>query len=158
VRSAPQPLTDKLEKEWDRELFGKKGLATLLGWESQWTFLSKGTRAGFPDRTCCRDRVLFVELKRELTGRLSEDRNRQPGDAQVAWLDRLAKAGGEVYLWRPGDLDEIARILSKRWRRVDDTLCSTDAREDWEPRSLWIPGLGRADTTVQQTLQTKEAA
>jgi hypothetical protein len=160
-RLAPAiPLDEILERDWDRDLFGKKGLATMLGWESQWTFLSKGSRAGYPDRTCCRERIVFVELKRELTGRLSEDRKRQPTDAQVAWLDRLATAGGEVYLWRPSDLDEIARVLSKWWKHDHGTLVlpsGYSAEPRWTPNSLWIPGVGRADTTEQQSLLTKGA-
>lgn len=151
--AAAQPLHEKLEREWDRDLFGKNGLATLLGWESHWTFLSKGSRAGYPDRTVCRERIIFVELKRDLTGRLSEDRNRQPSDEQRAWLDRLARAGGECYLWRPSDLDEIGRILSLRDGRAR-------VRDCVQPKSLWIPGVGRADShdLEQQSLLAKGAA
>ena len=166
--AAAQPLTEILERDWDRQLFaaGKKpGLATQLGWESHWTFLSKGSRSGYPDRTACRDRIIFVELKRELTGKKSEDANRQPSDEQVAWLDRLAAAGGEVYLWRPSDLDEIAAVLSKRWRLEGDgslrnARLAIEGRQEWQPRSLWIPGLGRADShdNEQQTLLAKGAA
>jgi hypothetical protein len=126
-------LDDKLEKEWDSDLFGKKGLATLLGWESPWTFLSKGSRAGFPDRTLCRDRIIFAELKRE-------PKTATPvTPAQVEWLDRLAKAGGEVYLWRPSDLDEIALILAPHHPPT------------FTPASRWIPGTGRADSHTSST-------
>lgn len=150
---AATPLPEILERDWDRQLFAtgrRPGLAVQLGWESHWTFDSRGSGHGFPDRTVARDRVLFVELKRALTGRASEDRNRQPSEKQVVWLDRLAKAGAEVYLWRPTDLDEIARILSKRWRLEGDgswlnTRLSFDGRDEWRPGSLWIAGLGRAD-------------
>lgn len=72
-------------------------------------------------------------------------------------------AGGETYLWRPSDLDEIAIILGRRWepahrdgahRRVTDLW--TDTEGHWQPGSLWVPGLGRADTTEQlQLLTTK---
>jgi hypothetical protein len=138
--AAAQPLNAVLEREWDRDLFGKKGLATMLGWESQWTFLSKGSRAGYPDRTCCRERIIFVELKRELAVATPVT------DAQKGWLDRLARAGGEVYLWRPSDLDEVGRILAHR------------GRPDFYAATAWLPGIGRSDTTEQQSLLTKGAA
>ena len=85
-------------------------------------------------------------------------------DEQIAWLWNVAVAEGatwdigtdseesrpgvEVYLWRPGDLDEIARILSKRWDYSwgADPSLSTHIGDAWTPRSLWIPGVGRADT------------
>lgn len=149
-------LADKLEKDWDFDLFNaKKGLAPMLGWDSYWTFRSKGSRPGFPDRTVVKERILYVELKRELTGRKSEDANRQPSAPQRAWLDRLARGGGEVYLWRPSDLDEIARILGKPWgffRFVGGRFSfdkpphlATAADGAWVPRSIWVPGVGRAD-------------
>lgn len=166
--AAALPLEEKLERDWDRELFAagrKPGLAVQLGWRSHWTFNSKGSAHGFPDRTLARDRVIFVELKRELTGRKSEDANRQPSPLQVEWLDRLAAAGGEVYLWRPSDLDEIGHILSRRWTwqgtwhrdRLGRSLQSP-TQIDWQPASLWIPGLGRSDTQEQQTLLTTKGA
>lgn len=152
-----RPLHEKVEREWDRDLFGKKGLATMLGWESQWTFLSKGSRAGFPDRTLCRDRVIFAELKRELTGRKSDDYNRHPSSTQIAWLDRLARAGAEVYLWRPSDLEEIARVLSKRWAYRPGAHPVLMLRTEWfTPASLWVPGLGRWDTGEQTDLLKTE--
>lgn len=163
---AAAPLADKLEKQWDNDLFGKSGLATMLGWESHWTFVSKGSRAGFPDRTLARDRVIFAELKRELTGRKSEDANRQPTIAQIEWLDRLARAGGEVYLWRPSDLDEIARILSKPWQfqgwsrrlHASEGHGTDNQTAWWTPGSLWMPGIGRLDSHVQQTVDTEGKA
>jgi hypothetical protein len=104
-----KPLEDILEKEWDYTLFnGQKGLAPMLGWRLCYhTLRSKGSQSGFPDRVLVRERIIFVELKREKTG---------PTPNQVEWLDGLAKAGAEVYLWRPGDLDEIGEILSMRGR------------------------------------------
>jgi hypothetical protein len=160
------PLHEVLERDWDRQLFAagrKPGLATTLGWTSHWTFNSKGSAHGFPDRTLARERIIFVELKRDLTGRASEDRNRQPSEQQREWLDRLAAAGGEVYLWRPSDLDEIARILSKLWSyngHDPDRELSMLHRHDeppWRPRSLWIGGIGRADTLAQPTLEQAAA-
>jgi hypothetical protein len=148
------PLGDVLEDDWDRQLFrGPKALAVQLGWFSYHTLRSRGSRAGYPDRTLVRDRILFVELKREKTG---------PTDEQVEWLDKLATAGGEVYLWRPSDLDEIARVLSGRWHHQIGAcaLYSPETKSGFTPDSLWIPGVGRADTHhhEQQSLLTKGAA
>jgi hypothetical protein len=113
-----KPLEDVLEKDWDHTLFNsQKGLAPMLGWRLCYhTLRSKGSQSGFPDRVLVRERVIFVELKRELTGKASVDRDRQPTEHQREWLDGLAKAGAETYLWRPGDLDEIGEILSMRGR------------------------------------------
>jgi hypothetical protein len=157
-------LVAVLERDWDRQLFAagrKPGLATQLGWRSHWTFNSKGSAHGFPDRTLARDRIVFAELKRELTGRKSEDANRQPSPHQIDWLDKLAAAGAEVYLWRPSDLDEIALVLAGRAAMFDAATGSLKQRGGWwQPRSLWIPGIGRADSRheEQQTLLSKGAA
>lgn len=68
---------------------------------------SQHSVGGFPDLVLVREiprspRILFAELKRE-KGR---------GTAQqVGWLDALHNTGGEVFLWRPSDSDEIDRIL-----------------------------------------------
>ena len=139
-----KPLADVLEDEWDRQLFrGPNALATMLGWTSYHTLRSRGSKAGYPDRTCVRDRILFAELKREKT---------QPTRDQVRWLDRLAQAGGEVYLWRPSDLDEAAVILGRRWRLThtpagDPVLRSTSRDETLAAASAWLPGVGRRDST-----------
>lgn len=140
------PLADILEDAWDAQLFrGKNALAVQLGWTSYHVLRSKGSRAGYPDRTLVRDRIVFAELKREKTAPTAE---------QVEWLDKLAQAGGEVYLWRPSDLDEVARILSGRWRHQIGAcaLYSPDTKSGFTPRSLWIPGTGRADTATQAQL------
>lgn len=148
------PLADILENDWDAQLFrGPKALAVLLGWTSYHTLRSKGSRTGYPDRTLVRERIVFAELKREKTG---------PSPEQIEWLDRLAKAGGEAYLWRPSDLDDVARILSGRWLFKADSEDRYGLEQPgvwWRPASLWIPGVGRADTHVneQQTLLTKGA-
>jgi len=126
------PLRDLTEKAWDAQLFAReKGLASMLGWLSYHTLRSKGSQPGYPDRTLARDRIVFAELKAE-GGRLS--------DRQRAWLDRLAAAGGEVYLWRPGDLDDVGRVLSKRWMFVPSghgRPVLLDGFEMWTPPCLW---------------------
>jgi hypothetical protein len=80
-------------------------LARQLGWLRYHTYRSERSQPGFPDEVLVRDRVLFVELKRE-GGRLSP--------SQELWQRRLRDAGAETYVWRPADLDEIASVLSRR--------------------------------------------
>jgi hypothetical protein len=153
VALAPaKPLDEILEKEWDSTLFkSKEGLAPMLGWRLCYhTLRSRGSKAGFPDRVLVRDRVIYAELKRE-------KRVATPiTPEQREWLDALAKTGGEVYLWRPSDLDEIAQILSKRWQVVPTgtqgagglvALGDSPRRVGalWVPDSLWLPGIGRRD-------------
>lgn len=127
-----QPLDDMLEKEWDATLFNtKNGLAAVLGWKLAYhTLRSKGSRSGFPDQVLVRDRVIFAELKRE-KGAVTT--------AQREWLDGLAAAGAEVYVWRPSDLDEIGRILSKRWKFDGHYLRLAEGSFEttWLPTSLW---------------------
>jgi hypothetical protein len=80
----------------------------MLGWRLCYhTLRSKGSQSGFPDRVLVRERVIFAELKRE---------KGKPTDSQIEWLDQLAFAGAEVYLWRPSDLEEIGQILATRHR------------------------------------------
>lgn len=142
MRRAPAPLSDLTEKEWDAQLFNReRGLAPSLGWGLTYhTLRSKGSQPGFPDRVLVRERVIFAELKRE---------GAKPTERQVAWLDGLAGAGQEVYLWRPSDLDEVGKILSRRWQVAPVGLhprpCLTaEGFELLEPASMWLVG-GRAD-------------
>lgn len=149
TRGVPKRPQDMTEKEWDYSLFAvgnRHAIAPMLGWTSYHTLRSKGSRAGFPDRTLYRDRIIFAELKKH---------GGKPTDEQVKWLDGLARAGGEVYVWTPLDFDEIGRILGRRWRRravpqrigeeeVSVPVLCFDA-EDWTPASIWVPGFGRAE-------------
>jgi hypothetical protein len=137
-----KPDAEILEKEWDATLFNsKRGLAPATGWKLLYhTLRSKGSRSGFPDRVLVRDRVIFAELKREKT---------KPTDEQKAWLDGLARAGAETYLWIPSDLNEIGRILGPRWAFISypatDLPHLASLEGPWRPASLWLPGVGRAD-------------
>lgn len=140
-RGSPVRLDDVLEKTWDQQLFAsQKGLAPSLGWTTYHVLRSRGSKAGYPDRTLCRERIVFAELKREKT---------KPTDEQTRWLTLLAKAGGEVYLWRPSDLDEIGVILGRRWMfRPGELFFAVTAEQRtnaWTPGSLWLPGGHRAD-------------
>jgi hypothetical protein len=75
-------------------------------------------------------------LKREKT---------KPTPDQVEWLDRLSRAGGECYLWRPSDLEEIAVVLGKPWLLIVGELWTPDGKSHLAPGSMWIPGAGRRD-------------
>lgn len=60
---------------------------------------------GFPDLVLVRERVVVAELKAR-RGKVS--------DQQQAWLEAFGRAGVEVYVWRPADLDEVQAVLSRR--------------------------------------------
>jgi hypothetical protein len=88
-------------------------LAKLLRWTSThfrpartshgWRTPVSGDGAGFPDILLIRrDRLVVAELKAR-RGRLTHE--------QLAWLDLFRGTGAEAYVWRPADLDDIARIL-----------------------------------------------
>lgn len=62
---------------------------------------------GFPDLILVRDRIVAAELKAP-RGTLRDD--------QRVWLDRLAIAGVETYLWRPRDWPIIEQVLAVRPR------------------------------------------
>ena len=60
---------------------------------------------GFPDLVLAhpgQKRVIFAELKSE-KGLVTK--------YQQEWLDTLDACGQEVYLWGPGDIENIARLL-----------------------------------------------
>lgn len=132
-QSIAKALADLTEKEWDAQIFNtQKGLAPMLGWRLNYhTLRSKGSRSGFPDRVLVRDRIIYAEMKTE-TGK--------PSDKQVEFLDALARAGGEVYLWRPSDFEEIGRILSKRWIKdaMSQGIFLPGDGVRWIPGSMWI--------------------
>jgi VRR-NUC domain-containing protein len=106
VRSFAPPIAELDERTFESQVVGTKtnpGVARIVGWKAYHTLRSKGSEAGFPDWTLVRDRVIFLELKRE-TGVLS--------DAQRSWLGALLDAGAEAYVIRPSQLDVFARILA----------------------------------------------
>ena len=85
------------------------GLAEMLGYAWYHTYRSTRSPAGFPDLVLVRPagrgrsgRVIFAELKAQ---------RRTVTLAQRTWLATLAEAGAEAYLWRPSDLQSIARTL-----------------------------------------------
>ncbi len=71
---------------------------TAQGWRTAMT----GDK-GFPDIVAARDGVhVFAELKTD-KGRLSHE--------QANWLDNLKGNGQHVYLWRPGDWEQIVDVF-----------------------------------------------
>lgn len=108
MRAPPLPLADLTEKQFEQQLIGTRsqpGIARVLGWKAYHTLRSKGSEPGFPDWTLARDRIVFLELKRE-KGVVS--------DAQREWIAAISAAGAEAYVVRPKDLDDITQILRQR--------------------------------------------
>lgn len=113
-------LVDLLERDWQTQVIGtaaKPGLARQLGWRVYHTLRSTGSQAGYPDWTLVRERVVFLELKRE-KGRATE--------AQRDWLRALTDAGAEVYLARPRHLAAIGAVLGRRGRLAPGERADVD--------------------------------
>ncbi len=98
------------EREFMRQVLD---LARVLSWRVAhfraaetshgWRTPVQADGAGFPDLVLVRgDRLLFVELKSE-AGKLAT--------AQVDWIAALDRAGCEVFVWRPSDLEYLANVL-----------------------------------------------
>lgn len=90
------------EKVWQAQVCH---LAHTCHWSWYHTHDSRRSQPGFPDLVLVRERIIYVELKTQV-GRLSPE--------QVRWKLLLEVAGGEWYLWRPSDLEEVAKILGNR--------------------------------------------
>lgn len=101
------------EKDWQRQVME---LARLRGWRvahvhdsrrqiRPGVFVGDRDSAGLPDLILAHDRygVVFAELKTD-AGRLRR--------AQAEWLYSLQRAGARVYVWRPADLTDVARVLA----------------------------------------------
>lgn len=96
-------LVDVLEKDWQKQV---RQLATLLGYKRAYhTHDSRKSDTGFPDLVLVRDRIIYLELKRE-KGRLT--------DTQREWVTALHQAGGEVYVVRPHNFDALAAVLGPK--------------------------------------------
>lgn len=89
------------EKDFQRQVLD---LARILGWAAYHPMLSKWSERGWPDVVLCKPpRLILAELKRE---------NGKTTPHQDRWLEMLGRCPGvETYLWRPSDLDGIARCL-----------------------------------------------
>lgn len=80
-------------------------LAELLRWDCYCWWSSIHSPRGFPDLVLVnagKSRIIFSELKTE-KGKVTIE--------QQYCLDSLARCHHEVYLWRPGDIEEIPSIL-----------------------------------------------
>lgn len=101
--------------------FGKQveDLLNLFGWrwchfrpartEQGWRTALSGYR-GFPDYIAVKgNSLLIAELKGD-KGKVTLQ--------QQEWLSALRACGQEVYVWRPGDIEEIARILRSDTTRI----------------------------------------
>lgn len=115
-------------------------IARLKRWSAYHTHDSRGSDAGFPDLVLVRERIVYVEMKRQ---------GERPRPTQVDWLNRLARAGGEVYVWTLEDLDDVVAVLTDRWSYEPvsqqlgrATQVEPPAAKWWQPRTLWIPERG----------------
>lgn len=79
--------------------------AKQLGWDGYHPYYSQKSREGYPDLTLWRERVVWMELKSP-TGKLTTE--------QMIVIDRLRKAGAEVYVFRPCDWPKIEEVLNAR--------------------------------------------
>lgn len=122
TRTLPSALAVS-EKEWQAQVID---LADKLGWTHLHVrrSIGKGRRwttatnlDGWPDLTLIRPtpehdgEIVFVELKSE-TGKVEPE--------QEAVHDLLRRAGHDVYVWRPSDLEAAGARLSA-WRRKGRT-------------------------------------
>jgi len=79
-------------------------LAHLFRWEPYHTHDSRRSYPGFPDLVLAKPGrpVIYAELK-DGDGVVTED--------QEKWLALLRATPSQVFVWRPDDLQDIARIL-----------------------------------------------
>lgn len=78
--------------------------ARVCGWLTYHTWRSDHSPAGFPDLVLVRDgRLIYAELK-SAKGKLTVN--------QRQWIRALERAGQEVYVWYPHDLDAAIRVLN----------------------------------------------
>lgn len=92
-------------------------LAQVLGWRVAhfrpartkygWKTAVAADGAGYPDLSMVRERIIFAELKAE-KGKVSAE--------QQEWLEAIEAAGGEAYVWRPSDWNDLQETLTRRGR------------------------------------------
>lgn len=92
------PVTERDLREQVRDL------CKLFGWKMYFSWSSLHSPKGFPDLILVRDSVIMaVELKSE-KGRTTTD--------QDEWLSALRQGGAKACVWRPSDIDNVAKCLS----------------------------------------------
>lgn len=104
-------LPEITEKVWQKQV---EGLAKTLGYRHYHPYFSMRSAPGYPDLTLIspsQKRVIWIELKTE-KGKVTNN--------QQEWLDCLAEAGQEVYVFRPSDFDRIVEILRRPLARELD--------------------------------------
>jgi hypothetical protein len=105
-------LADISEAAWQQQVID---LAHMLGWQHLHVRRSIGkgrkwvtaTNVAWPDLTLWSEkqqRFVFAELKTE-KGKVTIE--------QMAILNSIGRAGGEVWVWRPSDLELVKEILTK---------------------------------------------
>lgn len=105
MRATETALPRLTEKQWQKQVVD---MAKLFGFEVYHPYLSIHSERGWPDLSMVHStngRLLFVELKAE---------HGKTTTHQDKWLALLRTTGAEVYLWRPSDFEEAARILRSR--------------------------------------------
>ncbi len=101
-------------------------IAKEKGWKTYHVPYEDGRRPpGFPDLVLVRDKVLFRELKTD-TGELSA--------SQRVWINQLRKAGANVEVWRPEDMEIIERQLENIEEREERLNEKERELEEWEDR------------------------
>ena len=95
-----------LERDDEAPLMAKvKKLAVLYGFRYYHTRNSRRSDEGYPDVTMVKGgRLIYAELKSK-TGTVDPE--------QWEWLRDLAAADAETYVWRPAELQEIAKVLAR---------------------------------------------
>ena len=104
----PTPKLQTTEADLREQI---RTLCELYGWKMYFTWNSRNSPSGFPDLVLAQPdegRLVYAELKSD-NGRLTT--------TQVEWIEALRACGQEVYIWRPDDITEIARLLQPRGNR-----------------------------------------
>lgn len=102
------------EKTWTKQVvelgktFGWTIHHTLTAWGKSGKPITLQGDKGMPDLLMIKPpRVVFIELKRQGVNRMTPE--------QEAWMELLkACPGVEAYIFRPGDVDKVAGVLSGR--------------------------------------------
>lgn len=114
-----------------------QAIAKANGWKYHHECYSLGSDKGWPDLVLVRDRVIYVELKKEM-GIVSPE--------QVVWMDALKAAGQEVHVWRPMQLmnGTVERVLrNDKILRLDGfeetDECESKVHTDHAPKAKENP-------------------